>query len=210
VFVCVCLWHAGEQPVTRALGAVKEWTRPDYWVPDELVIECTGCRRIFNKGERKHHCRSCGQGFCGACSQGRACVPNRGWHTPVRVCAKCMDWLASCEDVACALETAPASTPRAADDQSDGAHDTHTCRDFEDDDDEDWGVIANEASALPDDTQCQDVWSAVYVPVTKVQAPNLPRKGVEHIVDAVQVRVDMQLACLSHIVFMVCLFFMVI
>ncbi len=69
-------------------------------------------RTYIHTGERKHHCRNCGQGFCGTCSEGRACVPNRGWHTPVRVCGKCMQWLASCEDVASALETAPASTPR--------------------------------------------------------------------------------------------------
>lgn len=38
---------------------------------------------------RRHHCRSCGQAVCDACSQGRRPVPERGWTTDVRVCDTC-------------------------------------------------------------------------------------------------------------------------
>lgn len=51
---------------------------------------CHGCRKLFEEAERKHHCRSCGEGFCHPCSSQRMPVPERGWGSgPVRVCKKC-------------------------------------------------------------------------------------------------------------------------
>lgn len=42
------------------------------------------------EAERKHHCRSCGEGFCHPCSSLRMPVPERGWGSgPVRVCKTC-------------------------------------------------------------------------------------------------------------------------
>lgn len=42
------------------------------------------------EAERKHHCRSCGEGFCHPCSSHRMPVPERGWGSgPVRVCKAC-------------------------------------------------------------------------------------------------------------------------
>lgn len=38
---------------------------------------------------KRHHCRSCGQAVCGACSKTRRPVPERGWPTDVRVCDAC-------------------------------------------------------------------------------------------------------------------------
>ncbi|CAL8343345.1 unnamed protein product [Arctogadus glacialis] len=51
---------------------------------------CQGCKREFEEAERKHHCRSCGEGFCQPCSSHRMPVPERGWGVaPVRVCQTC-------------------------------------------------------------------------------------------------------------------------
>ncbi|CAH8447321.1 unnamed protein product [Heterobilharzia americana] len=36
-----------------------------------------------------HHCRSCGQGVCGLCSQHCQPVPKRGLDFPTRVCDRC-------------------------------------------------------------------------------------------------------------------------
>lgn len=44
---------------------------------------------------RRHHCRSCGQGVCDSCSEGRHPVPERGWPTDVRVCDVCYKKLTS-------------------------------------------------------------------------------------------------------------------
>lgn len=51
---------------------------------------CHGCQKVFMEAERKHHCRSCGEGFCHPCSTHRMPVPERGWgSSPVRVCRTC-------------------------------------------------------------------------------------------------------------------------
>ena len=73
-------------------GLVVESARPDYWVPDNEILNCHNCRKTFGVGGAtggKHHCRACGQGVCTACSQHRLCVPSRGWDYPVRVCNDC-------------------------------------------------------------------------------------------------------------------------
>ncbi|XP_057316979.1 zinc finger FYVE domain-containing protein 1-like [Hydractinia symbiolongicarpus] len=63
--------------------------RPEYWIPDSKIPDCFMCKREFKSSESKHHCRSCGQGFCGDCSTQRLPVPSRGWDYPVRVCDTC-------------------------------------------------------------------------------------------------------------------------
>ena len=68
---------------------ITDAARPGYWVPDSEIKECHGCGTEFKSKETKHHCRACGQGFCGTCSQSRRPVPSRGWDHPVRVCDKC-------------------------------------------------------------------------------------------------------------------------
>jgi len=63
--------------------------RPDYWVPDSQIINCSSCEVEFGKKDSKHHCRKCGKGFCDECSKGRLPVPSQGWDYPVRVCNEC-------------------------------------------------------------------------------------------------------------------------
>ncbi|TWW69027.1 zinc finger FYVE domain-containing protein 1 [Takifugu flavidus] len=71
------------------LGLVKDAARPAYWVPDQDIHSCNECQREFSPRLSIHHCRACGQGVCGDCSQGRRAVPSRGWDHTVRVCNSC-------------------------------------------------------------------------------------------------------------------------
>ena len=63
------------------------------WYPPRLPPApqaCHGCQKVFEEADRKHHCRSCGEGFCQPCSSHRMPVPERGWgNSPVRVCKAC-------------------------------------------------------------------------------------------------------------------------
>ncbi|XP_048017459.1 zinc finger FYVE domain-containing protein 1 [Megalobrama amblycephala] len=76
---------------TKAVAAwLTDQVAPPYWKPNAEIIKCHGCKRAFEEAERKHHCRSCGEGFCQACSTHSMPVPERGWGgTPVRVCDEC-------------------------------------------------------------------------------------------------------------------------
>ncbi|GAA5812251.1 hypothetical protein MFLAVUS_005701 [Mucor flavus] len=40
----------------------------EFWMPDEQCKECYKCRKPFTLLRRKHHCRTCGQIFCGRCA----------------------------------------------------------------------------------------------------------------------------------------------
>uniref|UniRef100_A0A8D1S9S1 Hepatocyte growth factor-regulated tyrosine kinase substrate n=1 Tax=Sus scrofa TaxID=9823 RepID=A0A8D1S9S1_PIG len=55
---------------------------PD-WVDAE---ECHRCRVQFGVMTRKHHCRACGQIFCGKCSSRCSTIPKFGIEKEVRVC----------------------------------------------------------------------------------------------------------------------------
>ncbi|KAG9481398.1 zinc finger FYVE domain-containing protein 1 [Eleutherodactylus coqui] len=71
------------------LGLMKDAARPAYWIPDHEITHCFNCKKEFNIKLSKHHCRACGQGFCGDCSSDKRAVPSRGWDHPVRVCINC-------------------------------------------------------------------------------------------------------------------------
>lgn len=45
----------------------------DHWVPDEDVISCPSCSSKFSLTKRKHHCRHCGNVFCGPCCNKKVC-----------------------------------------------------------------------------------------------------------------------------------------
>ncbi|XP_062872882.1 zinc finger FYVE domain-containing protein 1 isoform X2 [Trichomycterus rosablanca] len=76
---------------TKAVTAwITDQVAPPYWRPNAEIMECHGCKRMFEEAERKHHCRACGEGFCQACSTRSMPVPERGWgRSPVRVCDAC-------------------------------------------------------------------------------------------------------------------------
>ena len=64
---------------------------PVVWVADKDVQNCHLCHEKFSalKFKRKHHCRSCGNIFCGNCASKRICIPLKNFTTPVLVCDKC-------------------------------------------------------------------------------------------------------------------------
>lgn len=54
---------------------------------------CHRCRVAFSMVQRKHHCRNCGQVFCGQCSGKVSTLPRFGIEKEVRVCDGCFDQL---------------------------------------------------------------------------------------------------------------------
>ncbi|SCU78840.1 LAMI_0A06216g1_1 [Lachancea mirantina] len=52
----------------RGEKAAKGILSRQYWMKDESAKECFSCAKAFNTFRRKHHCRICGQIFCGNCT----------------------------------------------------------------------------------------------------------------------------------------------
>lgn len=83
--------------------------RPNVWANDAHVLNCQGCGAQFGwLLTRKHHCRVCGQIFCGSCSKYQTVIPdfitdnpkpedywNPSYYLPIlkskeeRACKKC-------------------------------------------------------------------------------------------------------------------------
>uniref|UniRef100_A0AC34G9K3 FYVE-type domain-containing protein n=1 Tax=Panagrolaimus sp. ES5 TaxID=591445 RepID=A0AC34G9K3_9BILA len=60
-----------------------------YWMPDSTVKECYECHEKFSAFRRKHHCRLCGQIFCGKCSNHTINGASLGYAGLLRVCGYC-------------------------------------------------------------------------------------------------------------------------
>ncbi|KAJ8372384.1 hypothetical protein AAFF_G00290170 [Aldrovandia affinis] len=61
------------------------------WTEDHEVQNCMCCGKGFSVTVRKHHCRHCGNIFCGECSARNALTPSS--KKPVRVCDTCFEEL---------------------------------------------------------------------------------------------------------------------
>ncbi|ORX50232.1 hypothetical protein DM01DRAFT_1099952 [Hesseltinella vesiculosa] len=76
--------------LTRILSRLRgEDPSKEFWMPDETCNECFECGSQFNFFKRKHHCRVCGQIFCGKCV---AHVIQGEWvnqKNDIRVCNFC-------------------------------------------------------------------------------------------------------------------------
>ncbi|XP_078062701.1 zinc finger FYVE domain-containing protein 1-like isoform X2 [Mustelus asterias] len=80
----------GAGPTKVITAWLTDQVAPEYWRPNSQITECHQCKKGFADGERKHHCRSCGEGCCDNCSSKTMLVPERGWGTSaVRVCDDC-------------------------------------------------------------------------------------------------------------------------
>jgi len=81
-------------------GRIYSWSMSDsvgriadHWVKDEVADVCDNCSTKFNFTERKHHCRNCGNVFCGRCSRYESPVVHLRIFKAVRVCVKCYNEL---------------------------------------------------------------------------------------------------------------------
>eukprot|EP00039_Didymoeca_costata_P003947 m.70682 g.70682 ORF g.70682 m.70682 type:complete len:240 (-) comp12153_c0_seq1:3065-3784(-) len=59
------------------------------WIPDDQAKACARCNGKFSFLRRKHHCRRCGNVFCGDCVDARLPVLRLCYEDPVRVCENC-------------------------------------------------------------------------------------------------------------------------
>eukprot|EP01065_Artemidia_motanka_P023369 TRINITY_DN27926_c0_g1_i1.p1 TRINITY_DN27926_c0_g1~~TRINITY_DN27926_c0_g1_i1.p1 ORF type:complete len:355 (+),score=62.65 TRINITY_DN27926_c0_g1_i1:97-1161(+) len=67
-----------------------ERERPS-WRPDDEATHCLSCSKLFDSHRRRHHCRYCGEIYCGPCAQRMYALPRLGYARPVRVCNGCSD-----------------------------------------------------------------------------------------------------------------------
>ncbi|KAL0232314.1 hypothetical protein PCE1_002656 [Barthelona sp. PCE] len=65
-------------------------TTTQHWTKDTNAPNCHSCTKEFTSFNRRHHCRNCGNVFCGGCSKKRCCLPKLGFiHEKERVCDAC-------------------------------------------------------------------------------------------------------------------------
>ncbi|XP_050503770.1 zinc finger FYVE domain-containing protein 1 isoform X2 [Diabrotica virgifera virgifera] len=81
--------HVGSQPKKLLSDWAADKIAPSYWRPNHEIKVCFLCKIPFLPHAKKHHCRSCGEGFCDGCSSKRQPVPAKGWLEDVRVCDSC-------------------------------------------------------------------------------------------------------------------------
>lgn len=53
------------------------------------MLWCKGCNTDFSIVVRKHHCRHCGNIYCGNCCGEKRALVKFGYNAPVRMCKKC-------------------------------------------------------------------------------------------------------------------------
>ncbi|XP_013414877.1 hepatocyte growth factor-regulated tyrosine kinase substrate [Lingula anatina] len=77
-------------PTLKESDAMFVSEKAPEWKDGEV---CFKCRVTFNTFNRKHHCRNCGQVFCGKCSSKNSIIPKFGIEKEVRVCDTCHEQL---------------------------------------------------------------------------------------------------------------------
>ncbi|XP_042864605.1 hepatocyte growth factor-regulated tyrosine kinase substrate-like isoform X3 [Penaeus japonicus] len=101
-------------PTVSESDAMFTADRAPDWADGEC---CHRCRSQFTIIRRKHHCRACGQVFCGDCSSKFSTIPKFGIEREVRVCESCYDDINNPQRPPTStskVETEEASSPKAA------------------------------------------------------------------------------------------------
>ncbi|CAH1104036.1 unnamed protein product [Psylliodes chrysocephalus] len=75
-------------PTPRESDAMFSSDTAPEWADGDV---CHRCRVQFSVLQRKHHCRACGQVFCGQCTSKTSTLPKYGIEKEVRVCDACYD-----------------------------------------------------------------------------------------------------------------------
>lgn len=65
------------------------------WRSDEEVTACVRCESVFTWRWRRHHCRCCGNIFCGNCCEQWICIPQIHPTQDQRTCVECHQMLYS-------------------------------------------------------------------------------------------------------------------
>ncbi|KAL1920321.1 uncharacterized protein VTP21DRAFT_1467 [Calcarisporiella thermophila] len=104
-YPCQFTWSAEEEsleecavriPELKPQSNVEKW--PDlckqHWKPDEESTCCRFCYKSFTFLRRRHHCRVCGEIYCGPCSSGLARLDEYGQPDEMgpflgRICVHC-------------------------------------------------------------------------------------------------------------------------
>ncbi|XP_063049675.1 myotubularin-related protein 3 [Engraulis encrasicolus] len=89
----------------------KQDTEVTRWYPDHLAAHCYGCQSKFWLATRKHHCRNCGNVFCGSCCDQKIPVPSQQLFEPSRVCRSCYTSLQAAATAANNTHTPDTHTP---------------------------------------------------------------------------------------------------
>lgn len=82
--------QSGLRIVSQHARGVAPWALEEpHWVKDNEASNCKECQSKFDFVRRRHHCRRCGQIFCGKCCGTKVQFHRMGFVDPVRVCQKC-------------------------------------------------------------------------------------------------------------------------